>query len=214
MTSPYNIDALRRSDGTYRDASAQLIKGALQCGHTAHLQTGRGIIAIRPYTLRPEDLKGERGELRKKLWPMDRVGLNWLIEFYLEGELADASEYRGNNMAEALAFAYQALNGRSHGYRAGAACQWWANQARREATVMAVLGDEVLIEYLMPGTTNGRETSALVLCNASASGLTPVRTYPHRKLPMRWVRAMQSQGTSDWYGLGQREQDPIPFPTI
>jgi hypothetical protein len=36
--SKYNIDALRNDDGTYRAASANLIRGALRCGHTAHLQ--------------------------------------------------------------------------------------------------------------------------------------------------------------------------------
>lgn len=210
----FSIDTLRNSDGTYRDASVNIIRGALRCGHTAHLQTARGIVAFRPFTLTERDCCGARGELRAKHWPMDRIGQNWLVEFYPRLVRGPESEYRGPDERAALQFAFEALNGRSHNYRAGATCQWYANQARRDAVVLAVLGDEVLIEYLMPGSTNGRETSALVLCHATASGLTHVRNYTHRKLPKRWVRAMHEQGTNDWEGLGQREAEPVPFPSI
>ena len=214
MTSPYNIDALRRPDGTYADASAKLIRGALKCGHTAHLQTSRGVVAFRPFTLHHEHLEGERGELRKKLWPSDRPGLNWLVEFYPNGQREGMLEYRGNREADALAFAYEHLNGRRHRFRTGQYVTWFANQARRDADVLAVVGDEVLIEYAMPGTTNGRETSALVLCLGCADRLHHVRNYTHRKLPKRWVQAMHDQGTTDWIGEGQRESQPVPFPTI
>ena len=210
--SKYNIDALRNGDGTYRAASANLIRGALRCGHTAHLQTERGIIAIRPFNLRPEDLTGSRGELRAKHWPMDGKGLNWLVEFYPGGRRKGMTEYRGQDERAALQFAFEALNGRPHFYSAGARCTWYANQANRRATVLATQGDDVLIEYLMPGTTSGRETSALVLCHASASGLTLARNYSHRALPKHWVRTMHEQGTDEWLGLGQRESTAVPFP--
>lgn len=214
MRHDYSIDTLRNSDGTYRPASANLIRGALRCGHTAHLQTERGIVAFRPFTLTESNLAGKIGERRRAMWPMDGIGQNWLVEFYAGGTREDLTEYRGQDERAALQFAFEALNGRSHNYRAGATCQWYANQARRDAVVLAVLGDEVLIEYLMPGSTNGRETSALVLCHASCTGLTQIRTYAHRKLPKRWVRAMHEQGTNDWEGLGQREAEPVPFPHV
>ena len=213
--SQFNIDALRRSDGTYRDASPRIISGALRCGHTAHLQTGLGTIAIRPFVLKPEDLEGERGEKRKQLWPMDRAGQNWLVEYYpAEHDALRPAEYRGNNFDAAVEFIYRHLNGRDHAFEAGKLITWYANQASRDATVLAVLGDDVLIEYEMPGTTSGRETSALVLCHAyAASNLTQLRTYSHRKLPRYWVDAMIDQGTTDWIGMGQRELEPVPFPT-
>ena len=210
----YSIDTLRRSDGTYDFATAACIKGALRCGHTAHLQTERGIVAIRPYTLTASNFEGDRGALRRKHWPMDGVGQNWLVEFYRDGTRDGVTEYRGQDERAALQFAFEALNGVGHAYRAGTLFHWYANQAHRDAVVLAVLGDEVLIEYLMPGTTNGRETSALVLCHGYATGLTQIRTYPHRALPQRWVRAMHAQGTNDWDGLGQRESEPVPFPSI
>jgi len=211
-THDFSIDTLRRADGTYRDASAAMILGALRCGHTAHLQTDRGIIAIRPYTLPGSAFEGERGALRRRHWPADGVGKNWLVEFYPRGSRDGMTEYRGQDESAALQFAFEALNGWPHTYRAGDTCEWFANQGPREATVLAVLGGQVLIEYLMPGTTSGRETSALVVCRGTARGLDHLRNVTHRRLPARWARAMRQQGTRDWHGVGQREAEPVPFP--
>lgn len=212
--SPYNIDALRRPDGTYNAASPKLIAGALRCGHTAHLQTGLGIVAIRPFTLTAEDLEGDRGEKRKRLWPMDRVGQNWLVEYQpADHDALRKCEYRGNNFELAMEFIYRQLNGQDHAFETGDQVQWYSNQAKRDAEVLAVLGDELLLEYSMPGTTSGREHSALVVCQIYAvSNLRQVRTVPHAKVPKYWIEAMIDQGTTDWIGEGQRSGH-VPFPT-
>ncbi len=212
MSSPYNIDALRNDmfPGGYADASAKLIRGALDCGHTAHLQTRHGVLAFRPYTIdeirtRPDGTQ---------YFPGEAVGHNWLLEFYPNGDREGMQQWRGRSKRAAVKFAYEQLNQRPHRFtRNGMYVSWFANQARRDAEVLCVIDDEVLIEYTMPGTTNGRETSALVLCRGEADRLHHVRNYTHRKLPLRYIRAMHEQGTTDWIGLGQRETDAVPFPS-
>lgn len=211
--SNYNIDALRNDDGTYARAGALFISGALRCGHTAHIQTDLGVLAIRPYKI--EEIR--RRKDGTQYFPGERRGKNWLLEFYPTGHSRHGEEIRLYTALrdEAMEFAYKHLNGCDHSWQAGQSTTWYANQARRDADVLAVVGNEVLIEYVMPGTTNGRETSALVLCEIhGVTRLRHVRNYTHRKLPVRWVKAMNDQGTQDWLGLGQRERDEVPFPTL
>ena len=229
--SPYNIDALKRYDDNgrhvgYHDASGRFIRDALRCGHTAHIQTDHGTLAIRPYTIDEVRINARTGE---PYFPGEAVGHNWLLEFYPNDHASDNRneiQWRGRNLRKAIAFAYSQLNQRPHRYRVGQYISWFANQANREATVLAILDDEVLIEYEMPGTTSqwgynrrtgqyrhpARPTSALVLCRGAADRLTSIRTYPHRKLPKKWIAAMHDQGTTDWIGEGQRETKRVPFP--
>jgi hypothetical protein len=214
--SQYNIDELRRPDGTYRDASPGFIRGALRCGHTAHLQTARGTLAIRPYTI--NDVRLDRDG--NPVWPEEREGDNALLEFYPAGsDVREPQPLRvhfdeyGIGLSLALVTAYRWLNGREHHFHAGMPISWYANQKARDAEVLAVLGTDVLLEYVMPGTTNGRETSALVIAFAhGVTKLKQLRSVPHAKVPKYWIEAMRDQGTTDWIGEGQRSGH-VPFPT-
>lgn len=227
MTSRYNIDALRNDNGTYGRAGVAFIRGALRCGHTAHIQTDLGTLAIRPYTIdEVRTYSGKRaGEV---VFPGEAVGHNWLLEFYPPNHKhGDEIQWRGRSQRAALAFAFSHLNGQAHHFAHGESIKYWSNQADRDATVLAVIDDEVLIEYEMPGTTSqwgynrrtgeyrhpATPTSALVLCRGEVNRLSPIRTYPHSKLPRKWVAAMIDQGTDDWIGMGQRALEPTPFPT-
>ena len=211
MTSQYNIDSHRNSDGTYAYPSATWIKGMLRCGHTCHVTSPKGTLAIRPYSIDKVRINMRTGE---PYFPGERAGENWLLEFYpVGGGREDETKLYTALRSEALEFAYKALTGQDHDWQAGQWTRWYANQNWRDADVLAVLGNEVLIEYVMPGTTNGRETSALVLCEVSGvTQLHHIRNYAHRALPKRWIRAMHDQGKTSWIGLGQREASEIPFP--
>lgn len=209
--SQYNIDALRKDDGTYRAATTKIISGALQCGHTAHLQTERGTVAFRPYTIDEVRINERTGE---QYFPGEKAGKNWLVEFFPHDHYERRNEIQlyTSSLRDAIVFAYTHLNGRPHKFHTGDFVWWYSNQADREATVLAILGDEILIEYELPGTTSGRETSSLVLCRGCGDTLSYIRNYTHRKLPKRWIKAMNDQGTRDWIGLGQRESQSVPFP--
>jgi len=151
MTSRYNIDALRNDNGTYGRAGVAFIRGALRCGHTAHIQTDLGTLAIRPYTIdEVRTYSGKRaGEV---VFPGEAVGHNWLLEFYPPNHRhGDEIQWRGRSQRAALAFAFSHLNGQAHHFAHGESIKYWSNQADRDATVLAVIDDEVLIEYEMPG---------------------------------------------------------------
>lgn len=208
--SIYNIDTLRNADGTYRNAPASLVKGAVNCGHTAHLQTARGTVAFRPYTISEVRMNPRTG---RPYFPGERKGWNILVEFYPTGaDRSEEIELRTNSKRDAIRFALTHLNGMPHGFQAGDFTSYHANQAERDAVVLAVMGGLVLIEYEMPGTTNNRVTSALVVCDAVGTDLQHVRNYSHRTLPRKWIDAMHRQGTRGWIGEGQREIGPVPFP--
>lgn len=78
-----------------------------------------------------------------------------------------------------------------------------ANQGERDAAVLAVLGDEALIEYEMPGGT-----TALRVVSAHDPDLI-LRRYAYTDVPLRWLRAMLEVG-SDWTGMPQQSHSLAP----
>jgi len=219
--SKYNVDALiiDRRAGTYHPAGANFIKGALKCGHTAHIQTERGTLAIRPYTITERRLRKD-GTL---YFPGEKIGRNWLLEFYPTGHKhGDEITMRSINKIDLIRFAFGLLNGEQKAtVEAGDFETVYANQGLRDGTVLAVIGEEVLIEYEMPGTTakwaHFPATPWSALRIVKMIGLMEYGGYKsvaHRKLQKRWIAAMHDQGTEDWIGKGQRETEPVPFPTV
>lgn len=84
----------------------------------------------------------------------------------------------------------------------------YVNQAEREATVLAVIDDEILIEYEMPAGT-----SALLKFNVSPGGeLRNQVNYSYHKVPQKWTMAILEAGMTNWIGRGQRSHVRIPFP--
>jgi hypothetical protein len=177
-----SIDTLRQADGTYRAATYHDAARTLMCGHTEHLQTERGIIAIRP--------------VRAGGWNLTRSSHR------------DELQHFTSSLA-AIRFILRHLNGSvGPAYEAGDTVVVEANQGKREGTVLAVLGDECLIEYEMP---NG--TSALRVVQAIGYKLVGTyKTMPHGSVTRRWIEAMREQGTTDWIGRGQRQFTATPFP--
>ena len=192
-----NIDTLRKADGTYHRADFRHVRRMfLNEQGATHLQVDSNVIAVRP---------GEQlvdGE-RVRGWTVDRCP---------NGIRGSSKFFNANEMSRAIRACLVFLNGQAHSFTAGDSTSWTANQGERDASVLAVIGDEVLIEYEMPGTTNGRSTSALVLCRGLGRTLTSIRNYPHAKLPQKWVDAIHEQGwASLWIGLGQRSSEPVPL---
>lgn len=93
----------------------------------------------------------------------------------------------------------------------------WVNQANREAEVLAVIGNEMLVEYSMPAGT-----TAMLICSIfeeKDARLLPKKgrmgtNCSYIKIPKKWLKAMWAAGTS-WEGRSQRAstQSPIPFPS-
>jgi len=218
--SKYNVDALiiDRKAGTYRQAGARFIEGALECGHTAHIQTDLGIVAFRPYNIDMVRINNRTGEDQ---FPGEVKGQNWLLEFYPTGHKhGDEITMRSTNKMDLIRFAYGLLNGEQKAtVESGDSRPVYANQAQREGWILAVIGEQVLIEYEMPGTTAqyahhpATPWSALRIVNMIGTmEYGDYKSVTHAKLPKRWVTAMHDQGIDDWIGAGQREITPVPFP--
>ena len=227
--SPFNIDALKTKDG-FRFAPITFIQGAIECGHTAHLQTSHGIVAIRPYNIKEIRINKRTGE---QYFPGEAVGQNWLIEFYPPGHKhGDEIQLYTSSAAEASRFIHFHLNGMDrvqeeaydqhqclfpvrHVYDT---MRVWCNQAKRDATIIAKIDDQVLLEVEMPGTTSkwaghpAQPTSFLAQYTVSGRELINKRNVSYNAVPKRWLAAIREAGTTDWIGMGQRSTVRIPFP--
>lgn len=200
------IDTSPRFPGGYRPARFTDAAMALQAGHTEHLQTEHGIIAVRPFKDSDDSL-------------------NWCIDFYPKGEREPGNErqYRNDfvNRLAAIRHILTSLNDKHPvpEFEPYDCLDVWANQAEREAYVLAVIGDEVLIEYEMPGTTSqwahhpAQPTSALrVIQCIQDKPVGSYKTMSYKAVPVRWLQAIREAGTTDWIGCGQRSKTRIPFP--
>jgi len=224
-----SIDTLKKVDGTYRRASYKVIRKMLTAGHTEHLQTERGTVAIRPFngirrTFKVVDMKRVDVEVPDKCVMIDRDTRNPGEE--IEGEHETFS--LRNDMLEAIRYVFEYLNGSlDTWYEAGDNIDVWANQAEREGCILATIGDQAILEYEMPGTTGqwgynrrtgqyrhpAEPTSALRVI--TTVGLEEVGSYQaisYNKVPKKWLAAIRASGHTDWIGMGQRSRTRIPFP--
>lgn len=71
------------------------------------------------------------------------------------------------------------------------------NQGKREAYVLAVIGDEALIEYEMPGGT-----TALWVIHAGRPHPRRIRNVSYKSCTKKWLKAIEEAGTI-WEGQGQ-----------
>ena len=67
-----------------------------------------------------------------------------------------------------------------------------ANQATREALVLAVIGDDALVEYTMPAGT-----SSLRIIPAACPKSEVYKSISYFKLSKRWLKAIKNAGTGD-----------------
>lgn len=191
-----NIDTLKRRDGTYRKATVSDIKRMLSAEHVTHIQTERGTIAIRP---------GERmiaiGGVPERGWTVDRAVAGTT-------DRSQSKFFRRGEQVRLIRAVILFLNGSLHQFEAGHDTVVYANQADRDAYVLAVRGEQVLVEYEMPAGT-----SSLVLMAACGNQLTRIKTIPHRTLRQDWVNAIHEQGYAHlWIGRGQRMPAHTFFP--
>lgn len=208
MWSKYNIDAMKNSDGSYRHNSREifnLIKGAVHCGHTAHLETGLGVVAFRPY---------------------EKNGKRWRLDFYgpyqddIVNRDSENADFGSAEMLDLYRWAYKHLNGTiDTTYKANDTLDVQSNQAVREGYVLAVIGDEVLLEYEMPGKTSkyanhpAQPTSSLRLVRTIGSEIVgDYKSVSYNTVPKRWLDAIKAAGMTNWIGMGQRSANRIPFP--
>jgi hypothetical protein len=199
-----NIDTLKRKDGTYRSASVSDIKRMLSAGHVTHIQTARGTIAIRPGT-RARAIPAGFVVVIKGI--PDR---GWTVDRAVAG-ITDRSQSKWFKVGEQVRLmrcVIRFLNGTMHSFEAGDSTTVEANQGERDAHVLAVLGEQVLVEYEMPAGT-----TALVLFAACGNMLTRIKTIPHNQLSQSWIDAIHDQGWGClWVGMGQRMHEAMPLP--
>lgn len=90
-------------------------------------------------------------------------------------------------------------------YEAGDQVSVTRNQGKREATVLAVIGDEVLIEYTMPkGTTSLNFTTH----DAIENDQEQYKAVSYRNVPVKWLKAIVEEGL-EWVGYDQRNHRVI-----
>ena len=229
MLSEYNIDALKQEDGTFKDAGFALIKGAIECGHTAHLQTERGVVAFRPYEINEVRVNQKTGV---QYFAGEEAGKNILVEFF---STASDSSIEDDSIRMPVVRMYDLSRGaykKLHGsmdtqYKANDYIAVYCNQAYREGYVLATIGDEMIVEFEMPGTAGrwgyNRRTGQYRHDAAPTSALRVVQTigrvevgtykpYSYNSVPKKWLKAIREAGMTQWIGMGQRSLRRIPFP--
>lgn len=216
-----SIDTLKKIDGGFRPAGYSIIRKMLLTGHTEHLQTEHGTVAIRPFmgvrkTFKVVDLKRVDVTVPDKAVMIDLDTRNPGEE--IEGE-HDTFSLR-NDMTAAIRYVFEYLNGSLDTWHSpGDSIDVWANQAEREGCILATIGDQAILEYEMPGTTSqyGRHpaqpTSALrVITTIGRETIGNHQTVSYNKVPARWIAAIRASGQTEWIGMGQRSTTRIPFP--
>lgn len=97
-----------------------------------------------------------------------------------------------------------ALQMNSNPYHTDETMEVYSNQADREATVLAVIGDEILVEYEMPAGS-----TAMLQFTVLGGELRKRKNVAYNTCPKRWIAAMVEQGM-EWIGAGQRGNVAFP----
>ena len=82
----------------------------------------------------------------------------------------------------------------------------WSNQADREAYVLAVDGDNILIEYSMPAGS-----TAMLQYTVRGGKLCAMKNVSYNACPKYWIELMRANDI-EWDGHGQRGS--VPFPRL
>jgi len=106
-----------------------------------------------------------------------------------------------------------------HDYDVNDSITVWSNQAEREGTVLALIGNEIIVEYEMPGTTSkwaghpAAPTSALrIMRFENGKEVGAYKSVSYRNVPKKWLTAIKDAGMTDWIGMSQASTTRIPFP--
>ena len=76
-------------------------------------------------------------------------------------------------------------------------CEVFVNQGWRPASILAVLGEEALLEYEMPAGT-----TALWIIGRTDKHAAHRRNVSYRTCPIKWLKAIEDSGVP-WTGKGQ-----------
>lgn len=90
-------------------------------------------------------------------------------------------------------------------YEAGDNIEVTRNQGRREATVLAVIDDEILIEYTMP---KGTTALSITTHEAVEKDRPEYKAVSYRSVPTRWLKAIVEAGV-EWTGYDQRNHRSV-----
>jgi len=217
-----SIDTLKRKDGTYRPADYRDIKRAVDCGHTEHLRRDGITVALRPFTADRDSDKP------RKAITVDVYGPHTADPEDRDCDSRDFVFGVFGAHLETCRYIYERLNGSSDTLlQPNDAIDVFANQAEREGTVLATLGDQAIIEYEMPGTTSqygynrrtgqyahpADPTSALrIVTTVGTEMVGDYQAVSYNRVPKKWLAAIRDADMTDWIGMGQRSTTRIPFP--
>ncbi len=121
-------------------------------------------------------------------------------------DFSDRTCEQVTNLDKAIDLVVDYLNQGEHGWEADDFTQVYVNQAERDATVLAVRGSKVLIEYEMP-----RGTTAMLVMDGRFGDLRGRSNVAYSTIPQYWIDAMHKAGT-EWRGFGQRRRPGNAFP--
>ena len=196
-SSKYNIES--HKDG--RRVTHRWVMRMLSAEHTTHCQSQRfGIIAIRPCAdgIRIDFYKGD-----------DSPRHHHEASLILGGDSAKPQWEgitRACNKLAAIKWILERINGGiDAGFTANDSVTVWRNQADREAVVLAVIGDQVLVEYEMP-----KGTSAMLLFNSIEGEFFDCgRSISYKTCPQKWVNAINA---ADMEWMGNSQTGYVAFP--
>lgn len=137
-------------------------------------------------------LMAESYDLLQKLHGDDRRAYRYVNDAMLQANIVKCHE--------------SALITNENPYGANDGLEVYSNQAMRDATVLAVLGDDILIEYEMPAGS-----TALLQYTVRGGELSAMKNVNYNTCPKRWINEMRAENM-DWIGRGQRMHKPLPFP--
>lgn len=160
------------------------------------------------YLLDPSDEIHEfvttAGEVRKLTTAERNAELAELANAYdwAQARIGDSRRaYRGGSWPTELVAVLP-----SHLLRAGDAVSIYLNQAERDGTVLATIGEQVLISYQMPAgrVFLGVQDYGKRICDWRTERTEPAYTSKSYSLPAKWVDAIREQdgpiSVADWMG--------------
>lgn len=92
-------------------------------------------------------------------------------------------------------------------YEAGDSLEVFVNQGNREAVVLGVIDDQMMVEYEMPAGT-----TAMLLMPNEIGGQNWGKSVSYRTCPNKWIKAI-FHGTGWWSGKSQTGTE-YPFPPM
>ena len=106
-------------------------------------------------------------------------------------------------MSVSYSYPHQSLDGNNY-YRCGNWLSIFVNQGLRDAWILGIIGDQMIVEYEMPSGT-----TALTIFNTHKQAIEYVRSVSYKSCPKIWIQAIKD-GQGEWQGNSQSGEVRFP----